>query len=133
MSYEEGVRAWLNFAEADRKSAHNALKAADYRDAAFHCQQAVEKLLKAIIVAQTGKRPPYIHDLRTLLRRVRGVAIPKELVRHVSDMDVYYIGTRYPGAVVNSDVFSEENISSLIDHMEDIFRWFLANVDLERK
>jgi len=47
---ETDVRAWLEYAEADRRSAYNAMRADDYRDVAFHCQQAVEKLLKAVIV-----------------------------------------------------------------------------------
>jgi len=45
---EADVRAWLDYAEADRRSARNAMAAADYRDVAFHYQQAVEKLLKMV-------------------------------------------------------------------------------------
>jgi hypothetical protein len=41
MSREEDVQEWLAYAEADRRSAHNAMKMQDYRDAALHCQQAV--------------------------------------------------------------------------------------------
>lgn len=39
MNPEADVRAWLDYAEADRRSARNAMAAADYRDVAFHCQQ----------------------------------------------------------------------------------------------
>ena len=58
MNRETDVGAWLAYAEADRRSAHNAMQAADYRDVAFHRQQAIEKLLKAVIVRQTDQRPP---------------------------------------------------------------------------
>jgi HEPN domain-containing protein len=127
---ENDPLAWLEFAERDRRAARNALNAADYWDAAFHCQQAIEKLLKAAIVHQTGGRPPYIHDLRTLLRDVRGVVVPEEIARLVSDVDVYYVGTRYPG-IVETEVYCEENISPLVERMEEVFQWFLANLDLE--
>ena len=129
MSREEDVEEWLAYAEADRKSAHNAMKMRDYRDAALHCQQAVEKLLKTVIVAQTGKRPPYQHDLRTLLRKVRGLSIPEELARRISDLDIHYMGTRYPG-VVDLEFYTEENVTELMAWMEKVFQWFLTNTDL---
>ena len=129
MSREEDVREWLAYAEADRKSAHNAMKMQDYRDAALHCQQAVEKLLKTVIVAQTGKRPLYQHDLRTLLRKVRGLSIPEELARRVSDLDIHYIGTRYPG-VLALEFYTYENVTKLMAWMEETFQWFLTNTDL---
>lgn len=129
-SAEEDIQEWLAYAEADRASAHNALQMADYRDAAFHCQQAIEKLLKTVIVAETGQRPPYVHDLRTLLRRIRQIAIPRELARAISDMDIYYTGTRYPG-VLDHEMFTQERISSLVAQMEEVFQWFLRRVNFE--
>ena len=122
-SAEEDIQEWLAYAEADRASAHNALQMADYRDAAFHCQQAIEKLLKTVIVAETGQRPPYVHDLRTLLRRIRQIAIPRELARAISDMDIYYTGTRYPG-VLDHEMFSQERISSLVAQWRRYFNGF---------
>jgi HEPN domain-containing protein len=129
MSREEDVQEWLAYAEADRRSAYNAMKMQDYRDAALHCQQAVEKLLKTVIVAQTGERPPYEHDLRTLLRKVRGLSVPEELARRVSDLDIHYTGTRYPG-VVDLEFYTEENVTKLIACMEETFRWFLTHTAL---
>ncbi len=127
---ENEPHAWLEFAERDRRAARHALNVADYWDAAFHCQQAIEKLLKAAIVHQTGRRPPYVHDLRTLLLDVQGVVVPEEIARFVSDVDVYYVGTRYPG-VVETGVYCEENISPLVERMDEVFQWFLANLGLE--
>jgi hypothetical protein len=60
MNRKTDVREWLKYAEADRRSAYNAMRADDYRDVALHCQQIVEKLLKAVIVQQTHQRPPPI-------------------------------------------------------------------------
>lgn len=127
---EEEPRAWLDFAEADRRSARNVLNAADYRDAAFHCQQAIEKVLKVAIVVQTGQRPPYIHDLRTLLHQVQGITISEGMARFVSDADAYYVGTRYPG-IVDPEAYCEENIVPLVERMEEFFQWFSATLGLE--
>jgi len=79
MNRETDVRAWLEYAEADRRSAYNAMAAADYRDVAFHCQQVVEKLLKAVIVQQTGQRPPYQHNLWRLWQHISGIACPPDV------------------------------------------------------
>lgn len=126
----EDAQEWLAYAEADRRSAHNALRMADYRDAAFHCQQAIEKLLKAVIVAETGQRPPHLHDLRTLARQIRQIAVPEELAQVISDMDIYYTGARYPG-VVALEMLTQERISLVVVQMEEVFRWFLGKIDFE--
>jgi len=84
---EKDVREWVEYAEADRLSARNAFNAADYRDAAFHCQQAIEKLLKAAIVAQTGRRPPYAHNLWKLAQAVEGLTIPTEIADKMASIN----------------------------------------------
>jgi HEPN domain-containing protein len=54
VSREVDARAWMEYAEADRRSARNAMAAADYRDVAFHCHQAAEKALKAVTAYGAG-------------------------------------------------------------------------------
>lgn len=56
---EADVREWLAYARADQQAANALFEAGLYSACAFHCQQAVEKLLKAAIVAETGKRLPF--------------------------------------------------------------------------
>ncbi|MGQ0604767.1 MAG: HEPN domain-containing protein [Anaerolineales bacterium] len=58
MSREKDPREWLHYAENDQRAAKALIEAEIYEHCVFHCQQAVEKLLKAIIVKQTGDRPP---------------------------------------------------------------------------
>jgi HEPN domain-containing protein len=64
----EPVRSWVTKAEGDLRSAR-LLLAADPPEsdaAAFHCQQAAEKYLKACLVS-LGTEPPRAHDLIMLL------------------------------------------------------------------
>jgi HEPN domain-containing protein len=63
VSRGEDVLEWVAYAERDRRAARHLLESGDYEACALHCQQAVEKLLKAGIVSQTGERPPYEHNL----------------------------------------------------------------------
>jgi hypothetical protein len=54
VNQEANVRVWLEFAEADRRSAYNAMKAADYRDVAFHFR----RFWNAWSVSGNGLRRP---------------------------------------------------------------------------
>ncbi|MBI5290442.1 MAG: HEPN domain-containing protein [Chloroflexi bacterium] len=91
MSRETSAREWFDSAERDRLAAKHLLDSGDYEACAFHCQQAVEKLLKAIIIKQGGKRPPYLHNLRGLLEMVSGIEIDKDVEEAVSSINSYIL------------------------------------------
>ena len=125
MNREADVRAWLEYAEADRRSAHHAMQAADYRDVAFHCQQAAEKALKALIVYHTTERPPYIHNLRELLSLLSDFAPPSPVVEAMLALNPHYRATRYPGVADDLDFYGVENAERLLEQMELVSKWVL--------
>jgi HEPN domain-containing protein len=65
---------------------------------AFHCQQAVEKSLKAVL-ARSGVDFPFTHDLAGLVElcEADGVAVPGEL-GDVDRLSPYGARLRYGGA-----------------------------------
>jgi HEPN domain-containing protein len=69
------VTEWIAKAYGDVRVAQreNALGSKGSTDAVtFHCQQAIEKLLKGLL-AKSGTEPPHIHDLPQLSRLVREI------------------------------------------------------------
>ena len=65
----EAVRAWVSYAERDLKAARRLLEGEpDTMNAAFHAQQAVEKMLKAILQSAGPDPAPRTHDLEQLAR-----------------------------------------------------------------
>lgn len=62
----------------------------------FHAQQAAEKALKAVLLAQPVK-PPFIHDIGVLLGRLeeQQVAVPEEL-QDAAPLTIYAVRFRYP-------------------------------------
>jgi len=102
----EVVRLWLRKADNDLKNIENNLSSAEVPTdtVCFHAQQAIEKLLKAVLVAY--RRPvPKSHDLVRLLTECRDV-VP-ELSAYEDAFDAisdYGVSTRYP------DTFSEPSI-----------------------
>jgi HEPN domain-containing protein len=64
---KELLQKWLRKADGDLRAARRLADAPeDFETAAFHCQQAVEKYLKARLAA-AGQAPPRTHDLTRLL------------------------------------------------------------------
>lgn len=127
MSREADVQAWLEFAEADRRSAHNAMDAADYRDVAFHCQQAVEKLLKTVIVQQTGQRPPYSHNYWKLWQHISGISCPPDIQEALAALAPHYFLSRYPVIEIEYDLVAAQEI---LERMEYIWVWLTGNANL---
>ncbi|RMF30691.1 MAG: HEPN domain-containing protein [Chloroflexi bacterium] len=113
----------MEYAEADRHSAYSALAVADYRDVAFHCQQAVEKALKALIVGSTGQRPPCVHNLRQLLDQAVGQSAPPSIVDAVLSLNPHYRATRYPGVADGPDVYTASRAQRLLKHMDLVLEW----------
>lgn len=94
------VAEWLHKAEADASGAEVLLKSRrrEINDLiCFHCQQAVEKYIKARL-QEADARFPKTHDLSQLIALV----IPHDplwgvLCDSLRDLDSYAVETRYPG------------------------------------
>ncbi len=127
---EADVRAWLEYAEADRYSVRHAMKADDYSDVAFHCQQVAEKLLKAVIVWQTRRRPPHSHNLWRLWRSVSGVTCPADVREALAALSPHYTLSRYPGMGAKYD---RKTAQRMMKRMERVWQWFTQTLNLPTK
>ncbi|HET6387635.1 MAG TPA: HEPN domain-containing protein [Armatimonadota bacterium] len=90
---------WVEKAEADFKGASGLHRRADKLPdlVCYHCQQSVEKYLKAYLAAH-GEPPPMSHDLRQLLRLCARFSVPlAALMPDASLLNPYGILIRYPG------------------------------------
>ena len=68
------ARAWMQKADSDRLNAERTVQSAGpYDTACFHCQQAVEKYLKAVL-AFAGQPIPRTHDLEEVYNQCLAVA-----------------------------------------------------------
>lgn len=93
------VRRWLTKADNDVRAAQAALSLtpAITDVAAFHCQQAVEKMLKGYLVWQ-GREFEKIHDLRALanLCTERDPTFA-DLREQIAPLTPFAVRFRYPG------------------------------------
>ncbi len=76
----------------------------DFNPVSFHCQQAVEKLLKAAWIARGVQKPPKVHDLVRLSELVT-VAVPgwKWEDHELSDLSSAAAEGRYPRFVASAE------------------------------
>lgn len=95
----EHVLAWLAKADADLRMAHFALDdtgGAMPDQVAFHAQQAAEKALKAVLVAD-GRFVPRTHNLTLLADALAPhETVTDEFLRQCTDLSLYAVGSRYP-------------------------------------
>lgn len=92
------ARQWTAKAKNDLLDADNnlAAKRVPCDMVCFHCQQAVEKLLKAVLSAK-GVPPPRTHDLLALLESVLPFAPQMEDLRDCLVILIpYSVASRYP-------------------------------------
>jgi len=91
------ARILLAHAEEDETAAHTLLPVAQVTDAivAFHAQQTVEKVLKAVLASRDIEFP-FTHDLGLLeeLCTSSGIAIPDELAE-IDRLTPYAARARY--------------------------------------
>jgi len=93
------VRDWLLKARNDWSAARTLLAGArpETDIGAFHCQQAVEKLLKAFLLSRSVEFEK-IHDLRRLVNQCAAADAEFDSLREeVRPLTAYAVACRYPG------------------------------------
>lgn len=106
---------WLRYADDDLRIAEIPLINAPELPwgAAFHCQQALEKMAKAILVAMRTE-PPKLPDIGVLGRLVedRQPHLSRRITA-LAGLTSWYVAPRYPDAVIDSIPTQEEVSASL--------------------
>jgi HEPN domain-containing protein len=121
------VSQWLERSNYDLETAKAMLDAGRYLYVAYMCQQAIEKLLKAII-AQHGKENLPIHNLNRLaeLAELRG-ELAAEQVDLMAELTAYNIEARYGDYKESlSEVVDFQKAKTLYAQTQDLFQWLYA-------
>jgi HEPN domain-containing protein len=92
------VLRWLAFVDQDMRVVEIVMaeSSPNYGPAAFHCQQAAEKMAKVLLVAR-GSEVPKIHDIEELTALVGEVdAEAAQNLRELASLSSWYTAVRYP-------------------------------------
>ncbi|NCD42679.1 MAG: HEPN domain-containing protein [Bacteroidia bacterium] len=93
----ENPNAWLQRANSDLIIASRYAEDIFLEDLCFHAQQAVEKALKAVLIAQSVKFP-YTHNIGVLLGLIENRLPLPSFALDAAELTSYSVATRYPGA-----------------------------------
>lgn len=94
MSKEEAVNYWVKSSKLDLETAEDLFKTKHYHYCLFFCHLFVEKIIKALIVKDTGENPLPIHDLVKLAQGTE-IEIPRETVEQLKEITTFNIRARY--------------------------------------
>ena len=109
------ARTWFEFAKTDLGVSKHLLEAYYPRPLeiiCYHCQQAAEKAIKAVMIihgAQGGL--PKKHNLSFLLEQIKNVEdIPEEYYDYADALTPYGIAVRYPNELLIDELHAQKAI-----------------------
>jgi HEPN domain-containing protein len=113
MEHKEIVKQWVELADKDFALAEHTAKTmwpVPHEIVCFHCQQFVEKYLKAFLVSK-GQEPPYTHDL-VKLAALCETENPDfgQIKQKCIILTEYGVQPRYPGGM---EIIEEDMVRAL--------------------
>ncbi len=118
----EEARNWLAQAQAELKSASDAVQYGSHYLAAFCAHQAVEKALKAHWIERRREAPPHSHNLLDL---AAWLSPPENVLALLRRLNPHYSVARYPDAAngVPAMLYDETIARPLVEAAEEVMRW----------
>lgn len=116
------IKVWLDQSDDDFDGAEFNFNGEKFYIAAFLCQQAVEKALKALFLKEKKGEIPQSHSLIYL---AINTGIPKEYYSFLKELTPKFVDTRYPDASVDlpSRIYDKENTEVIVDKTREILEW----------
>ncbi len=120
MKNESDVKEWIRFADMDVLSA-NHLNEIQYPKPleiiCYHCQQAAEKMLKALIIAHDGELQK-THDLGLLADILSEfVTFPENVLNSADELTPYGVKIRYPQELN----IKESHVTKALSNMKAVY------------
>lgn len=114
------VRYWREGSTDDLEAARALLTAAKVRHAGFFVHLAIEKAVKACVVATTRDVPPRSHDLLFLTQRA-AVALTQGQRDFLARVQVYCLEGRYPTQLPPPP--AADAVARDLQQAEEMIRW----------
>lgn len=122
MQNQKIVEEWTQFAEMDLKTAiylYDTMYPKPLEIICYHCQQAVEKLLKGTLIGK-GLQIPKTHDLGILAEQLNEfIEVPDNILDICDDLTPYGVKIRYPQELY----IEESHAEKAVEVMKLLFEW----------
>lgn len=121
------VEEWFSFAEMDfltAKHLYEHMRPQPHEIICYHCQQAVEKALKGLLIAN-GAHIQRTHDLGLLAERLQAfMEIDENYLEICDNLTPYGVKVRYPQELY----IEERHVSKAIAETTEFFAWLKEKV-----
>jgi len=85
---------WKKSARLDKKTSEDLFKSKNYVGCLFFVHLYLEKTLKGLVQKETGKTPPYTHDL-LVLAKIANIDLTKEQEGSIATINTFNSKARY--------------------------------------
>ena len=117
------VIRWLDMAKQDEAVAEHLLESfrpVPVEIICYHCQQAAEKAIKALLIAQGVDSIPRSHDLSFLLNGLaKPEVIPERVYEDADRLTPYGVAVRYP----NDLELEERHARQAMEAAREVLNW----------
>lgn len=114
------TKEWLYSANSDLQDAGVLFQNKSYKNCVLHCHQAIEKILKSIIV-ERDYRLIRIHDLITLVNDAK-VKLPKDIMVFIDELNPHYLPAKYPDITFKFN-YSKLKVKGMLEKTKEVFKW----------
>lgn len=121
------IQKWIDQAERELRAARALLEASEPSICVFHCQQAIEMGLKAVLMMLLEMEPPHVHSLVRLGELTNCLHEFEPLFRELTPA---YTDARYPGASEESpdEIYGGERSWRIFEQTTEFFEWLRTEI-----
>jgi len=122
---EKNIQSWIKFAEEDLSTAEWCLQGDKLLWAMTMCQQAIEKIIKALYIKNTDKIPEKTHNLIKLAKDTDIISELSEETKNLfDDLLIYYFASRYPDkrCKLKADC-TKEYTKNVFKQTKEVYSW----------
>ncbi len=114
---------WADQARYDLETAQAMLDSGRFLYVLFCCQQAVEKMLKALIAQRSSECPPRVHNLLRLAEHA-GIEPDPSQTLLMEDLSRFYVQSRYPEEVpALSHGLDRQKGEQVLNQTKGVLQW----------
>jgi HEPN domain-containing protein len=123
-SLANSIQPWIEAASDDLDAAEDLFKSGRWAYVCFLCHQAIEKMLKALIMKNTSTPAPPSHNLGFLMQQT-GILIPADVETSILRTAPHYMSSRYPDSAGGrpSQNYNEHIAREILEKTRETFQW----------
>ena len=131
MKNEKTLKEWMEFARMDflaAKHLYEHMYPKPLEIICYHCQQAIEKLLKGVLISR-GVTIEKTHDLGLLAEMLQEYTeVDEKYLEMCDDLTPYGVKIRYP-----QELFIEEyHVKKALEETQELYDWLLTLSQAEK-